>query len=90
MKIYKGTEEYAINILADAVKSLDMTDKQILAACKPKLPYYATMTKWSRRTCLWCHWSTDRYNRNYTPESIQQIEEHYMEAHYVQPLELAA
>ena len=52
MKISKGTEEYAINILADAVKSLDMTDKQILASCKPKLLYYATMTHWNKRTCL--------------------------------------
>jgi len=78
-------ETNKLKILTNAVKSLEATDKQILAACKPKLDYYATMNKTDRRTCLWCQWSTEqeRYQQHgpYIPEPIQQIETHYMEIH---------
>ncbi len=34
---FHDTEAYAIKTLTAAVKSLEMTDKQILAACRPVL-----------------------------------------------------
>lgn len=79
-----GSEEHAIKILTAAVKTLDMTDKQILAACKPKLEYYATKTKTEQRSCLWCDYSTGDgsiYRPIYLPEPIIQLEAHYMEKH---------
>lgn len=88
MKIYKGSEEYALKTLADAVKTLDMTDKQILAASRPKPSYYTNMTMWDRRTCLWCPWATNgKYGTFYTAthetiEPICQLEIHYMEKHH--------
>ena len=82
-------EELAMKILSAAVKTLDMTDKQILAACRPKPLYYATMTTSSQRTCLWCRWRTGpemRYfshnkTSEYYGEPICQIETHFMEKH---------
>ena len=85
MKIYKGGEEFTIKVLTDAIKSLGMSDKQILAACRPRLTYYSNMTKSARRSCLWCPWSTKREhysNGQYVPEPIQQLEEHYMKTHH--------
>ena len=77
-------EETGTQILTVAVKTLDMTDKQIVTACKPKPLYYRSMSKWSRRTCLWCRWNTyhyDRYGRLEHGESIEQLEAHYMDNH---------
>ena len=73
-------EELADKILADAIKSLDMTDKQIVTACRPKPQYYSTMTKTARRTCLWCRWNTEGRYQTHT-ETICQLETHYMENH---------
>ena len=90
MKLYAGTDEFALKILADAVKTLDMTDKQILASCKPKLHYYDTMTKLAIRACLWCNWQTTNdsgcyhsHTKTYDAydDPIQQIETHYMKTH---------
>ena len=82
-------ERSKLATLADAVKSLDMTDKQIRAACRPKLKYYSSMTKTSQRSCLWCGWKTERerYQQNgpYIPEPTLQLENHYMKSHAVKP-----
>lgn len=80
------SEEYALQTLTAAAESLDMTDKQILAACRPEPQYYSGMTKSARRTCLWCGWRTrdSRYYRStntFVPEPIEQLEAHYMGNH---------
>ena len=72
------TDEKRMRAQIDTAKIERMTDKQILKASLPKLPYYATMGKTARRSCLWCDWSTA--NRNYL-EPIREIETHYMEQH---------
>ncbi len=78
-------DRYHLKTLADAIKTLDMTDKQILAACRPKLPYYTNMNKTSHRSCLWCHWTTERAHSQrygeYIPEPLMQLEAHYIKTH---------
>jgi len=48
-------QERVIKTLADVVKNLDMTDKQILSACKPKPLYYSnTQVRSMARACIVC------------------------------------
>ncbi len=69
-----------------AAKIAGLTDKQILAASRPKPSYYSQMAMSSRRACLWCRWSTKRQHHQhygeYIPEPIMQLEIHYMEKHH--------
>ena len=48
-------DRFGMEVLTDAVKSLDMTDKQILTACRPKPLYYTnTYGKRLARPCILC------------------------------------
>ena len=85
--IEEKQETFALKVLADAVKSLDMTDKQIVTACRPKPVYYSTMTKTARRSCMFCQTGTSgtRFHTSdpHAPysEPIVQLERHYMDCH---------
>ena len=48
-------DRLGMQVLTDAIKSLDMTDKQILTACRPKPQYYSnSYGKHLRRACILC------------------------------------